>query len=67
MVGEAGCRLLFILTPGGFEGAIRDLSTPARRRTLPPSSEQSPDMRVLEARIGSYGCELVTNGGTSDA
>lgn len=67
MVGEAGCRMLFILTPGGFEDAIRDLSTPARSRTLPPSSEQPPDMRGLEGRIGSYGCEIVTDGGISDA
>ena len=66
-VGEAGCRMLFILTPGGFEDAIRDLSAPARNRTLPPSSEQPPDVQGLEGRIASYGCELVTNGGISDA
>jgi quercetin dioxygenase-like cupin family protein len=61
-VGEAGCRMLFILTPGGFEDAIRDLSTPARSRTLPPSSEAPPDMEGLEARIASYGCEMVADG-----
>jgi quercetin dioxygenase-like cupin family protein len=64
--GEAGCRMLFILTPGGFEDAIRDLSTPARSRTLPPTSEQPPDIQGLEARIASYGCEMVTDGGISD-
>jgi hypothetical protein len=60
-VGDAGCRMLFILTPGGFEGAIRDLSAPARSRTLPPSSEEPPDMDWLKARIASYGCEVVAN------
>lgn len=67
MVGEAGCRMLFILTPGGFEDAIRDLSTPARSRTLPPTSEQPPDMQGLEARIASYGCEVVPGEGITDA
>ena len=60
-VGDAGCRMLFILTPGGFEGAIRDMSTPARSRTLPPAAEGPPDMQGLEARIASYGCEMVAD------
>ena len=63
VVGESGCRMVFILTPGGFEDAIRDLSTPARSRTLPPSSEQPPDLQGLEGRIASYGCEIVTSVG----
>jgi quercetin dioxygenase-like cupin family protein len=66
-VGAAGCRMLFILTPGGFENAIRDLSTPARSRTLPPSHEPPPDTRGLEGRIASYGCELVAEGEIGDA
>ena len=61
-VGEAGCRMLFILTPGGFEGAIREMSTPAGTRTLPPESEQPPDMEGLEGTIASYGCEIVADG-----
>lgn len=65
-VGDAGCRMLFILTPGGFEGAIRDMSTPARSRTLPPSTEEPPNMDGLEARIASYGCEILANGSSSD-
>lgn len=59
IVGQAGCRMLFILTPGGFEGAILDMSTPARERTLPPSDEQPPDLEGLEALIAAYGCEMV--------
>ena len=65
-VGDAGCRMLFILTPGGFEGAIRHMSSPARSRSLPPSSEGPPDMGGLEARIASYGCEMVANGRSID-
>lgn len=66
-VGDAGCRMLFILTPGGFEGAITDMSTPARSRTLPPPSEGPPDMDGLAARIASYGCEILANGEGGDA
>ena len=58
-VGGSGCRMLFIFTPGGFEGAVRDMSAPASRRTLPPASEEPPDMNGLEARIASYGCEIL--------
>jgi mannose-6-phosphate isomerase-like protein (cupin superfamily) len=62
-VGSAGCRMLFILTPGGFEGAIRELSTPARIRALPPASEAPPDMDGIESRISPYGCEMVAADG----
>jgi mannose-6-phosphate isomerase-like protein (cupin superfamily) len=65
-VGNAGCRMLFILTPGGFEDAIRDMSTPARSRTLPPLSEAPPDMDGLEAKIASYGCEMLVTEGSND-
>src|SRR5919108_3181892 len=37
-VGNRGCRMLFIFTPGGFEGLIRKMSEPARERALPQSS-----------------------------
>lgn len=58
-VGDRGCRMLFILTPGGFEGAIMLMSTPARTRTLPPPSERPPDMSELGTTIASYGCEML--------
>jgi quercetin dioxygenase-like cupin family protein len=35
-VGSEGCRMLFILTPGGFEELVRGMSEPAAERTLPP-------------------------------
>lgn len=62
-VGPEGCRMLFILTPGGFEGAIRELSTPASSLELPPASEAPPDMDGIEDRIAKYGCEMVAADG----
>jgi quercetin dioxygenase-like cupin family protein len=41
-VGDAGCRMLFILTPGGFEDAVTAMSVPAGARTLPPPSVEAP-------------------------
>ncbi|MDQ3630476.1 MAG: quercetin 2,3-dioxygenase, partial [Actinomycetota bacterium] len=38
-VGDAGCRMLFIMTPGGFENLVREMSVPAKSRTLPPPSD----------------------------
>lgn len=58
-VGDAGCRMLFLLTPGGFEGAILEMSTPARTRTLPPPATQLPDMDGIQDSVASYGCELL--------
>jgi quercetin dioxygenase-like cupin family protein len=58
-VGDAGCRMLFLLTPGGFEGAIMEMSTPARTRTLPPPAGQTPDMDGIQDNVASYGCELL--------
>jgi quercetin dioxygenase-like cupin family protein len=56
-VGENGCRMLFILTPGGFEGLVREMGEPARARTLPPPGE--PDMERVAAVAQAYGCELL--------
>jgi quercetin dioxygenase-like cupin family protein len=35
-VGDAGSRMLFIFTPGGFEDLLIATSEPALNRTLPP-------------------------------
>jgi quercetin dioxygenase-like cupin family protein len=56
-VGENGCRMLFILTPGGFEGLVREMGEPAPARTLPPPAE--PDMERVAAVAQAYGCELL--------
>ena len=58
-VGDAGCRMLFICTPGGFENLIVDMSEPARSRTLPPAPEGPPDMERVAAVAQAYGCELL--------
>jgi quercetin dioxygenase-like cupin family protein len=47
-VGDGGCRMLFILTPGGIEHVIRATSEPAPSRSLPPISEEEPTPEELE-------------------
>lgn len=58
-VGVAGCRMLFIFTPGGFEEVIREMGEPAASRTLPPASEEEPDMERIQAIAEKYGSELL--------
>jgi len=41
-VGDRGCRMLFVLVPGGFEELVRATSEPAPTRALPPLPEQRP-------------------------
>jgi quercetin dioxygenase-like cupin family protein len=58
-VGESGCRMLFICTPAGFEDLVREMSEPAASRTLPPPSEEEPDMARAAAVAEAHGCELL--------
>ncbi len=58
-VGSAGCRMLFILTPGGFEDLVIAMSEPAASRTLPPPSAEAPDVERLAAIARAYGNELL--------
>ena len=58
-VGDAGCRMLFICTPGGFEDLIVDMSVPAGSRTLPPPPDGPPDMERVAAVAEAHGCELL--------
>ena len=58
-VGNAGCRMLFILTPGGFEDLVIAMSEPAARRTLPPPSDVEPDRERIAAIAKAYGNELL--------
>ena len=58
-VGDAGCRMLFICTPGGFEGLVRDMSEPAASRIVPPALEVAPDMERIQAIANKHGCELL--------
>ena len=58
-VGDAGCRMLFILTPGGFEDLVIAMSEPAASRTLPPHSDQEPDWERVAAIARAHGAELL--------
>ena len=69
-VDSGPARLLFLLSPPGFEGFVEAISKPAKALTLPPSESEGPSneddttddeaesesFAVLEAR---YGCEIV--------
>ncbi|MCA1698702.1 MAG: cupin domain-containing protein [Actinobacteria bacterium] len=61
--GPDGCRMLFIFTPGGFEGVLRATSRPAARRALPTAAEDTPasddEMQRMQAAIQAHGCELL--------
>lgn len=59
IVGDAGCRMLFIMTPGGMERLVREMSVPAERRTLPPPPEQEPDWAHIAAVAEANDCELL--------
>jgi mannose-6-phosphate isomerase-like protein (cupin superfamily) len=58
-VGDAGCRMLFIMTPGGFEELVIAMSEPAASRALPPSSDVEPDWVWVAAIARAHGAELL--------
>ena len=58
-VGPDGCRMLFIVTPAGFEDLVREMSVPAVERALPPGPQEPLNIEGLPALVASYGCELV--------
>ena len=58
-IGDDGCRMLFICTPGGFENLVRGMSVPAASRTLPPPSDEEPDWAHVAAVAEANGCELL--------
>jgi hypothetical protein len=51
--------MLFIMTPAGFEGLVREMGEPAGSRTLPPMSDEEPDMERVAQIAEKYGCELL--------
>jgi quercetin dioxygenase-like cupin family protein len=60
--GSDGCRMLFILVPGGLEELIRETSEPAPSLTLPPPPDEEPDRAQIErlkAIIAGHGYELL--------
>jgi quercetin dioxygenase-like cupin family protein len=58
-VGDAGCRMLFICTPGGFEDLVIAMSEPAGSRTLPPPPDEEPDWERIAAIARAHGAELL--------
>ncbi|MDQ3657116.1 MAG: quercetin 2,3-dioxygenase [Chloroflexota bacterium] len=58
-VGNAGCRMLFLMTPGGFEDLVIAMSKPAASRTLPPPSDEEPDWERIAAIANAHGAELL--------
>ena len=60
---ESGpARLLFVFSPAGLEGLIREMGEPARSLTVPPQLDEEPDEAEREriAAIGTrYGAEIL--------
>jgi len=61
-VDKGPARLLFILSPAGLEGVIREMGEPAKELSIPPPSEEEPDeteMGRLMAIAAKYGAEML--------
>ncbi len=57
VVGPEGARMLWVLTPGGFDGLVMEASVPAEALTHPPADVQPPE-NVAEI-VRRYGNELL--------
>ena len=61
-VDSGPARLLFILSPAGMEGLIREMGEPARTLSIPPQPEEPPDeaeMERLMAIAARYEAEML--------
>ena len=61
-VDSGPARLLFVLSPAGMEGGIREMGEPARSLDMPPPQEEPPDeaeMGRLMAIATKYGGEML--------
>jgi mannose-6-phosphate isomerase-like protein (cupin superfamily) len=61
-VDSGPARLLFVLSPAGFEDLIREMGEPARELTIPPQPEEPPDEAEMErmmAIAAKYGGEIL--------
>jgi mannose-6-phosphate isomerase-like protein (cupin superfamily) len=53
-VGPDGAHMIWVLTPGGFEGLIEATSVPAEAATVPPASVLPPaDAAEIVLRFGN--------------
>lgn len=58
--GQDGATVLFLLTPAGLEGLVREQSVPAARREPPaPGAVPPPDLTHMGEVAMRYGCELL--------
>lgn len=57
--GDKGCRMLFILTPGGFEQLVIATSEPAGDRVVPPPPDEMPDLQQVQAVVAKFGGEIL--------
>jgi mannose-6-phosphate isomerase-like protein (cupin superfamily) len=61
-VDSGPARLLFILSPAGFEDLLRAMGEPARALTMPPQPETSPseaEMQQMAAMAAQHGVEFI--------
>ena len=56
-VGPAGARMLWVLTPGGFEDFVDEVSVPAATPTVPPATVLPPENAAEIVR--RHGMELL--------
>jgi mannose-6-phosphate isomerase-like protein (cupin superfamily) len=57
VVGPEGARMIWVLTPGGFEDFVEEASEPARELTTPPADILPPD--GVEDIVRRHGMELL--------
>lgn len=61
-VDSGPARLLFVLSPAGFEALLREMGEPARELTIPPQPEAPPDeveMQRMAAIAARHGNEIL--------
>ena len=61
-VDSGPARLLFFLSPAGFEDLLRDMGEPARALTMPPQPEAPPseaEMQQMAAIAAQHGVEFL--------
>jgi len=56
-VGPDGARMIWVLTPGGFEDLVEEASVPAEAPTVPPPSVVPPD--TVAEIVRRHGNELL--------
>ena len=61
-VDSGPARLLFVLSPAGFEDLVREMGEPARSLTIPPQPEAPPgeaEMERMAAIAARHGNEIL--------